>query len=318
MASQVPSTADGGQRRNSTGKATVVRKERRYKGEEVRAALYLIIPSLIGFTVFFFYPALRNVYMSLTDWDMLTDPEFLGVQNYVRLFEDRFFWNSLRVTVMYVIYNIPIQTVIGLGIALLMNQLKNSTAFRGIILLPWFIPNVVVGLFWLMLLNPLVGPVNLTLEALGLDRIQFLMLPQTALPSIAGINIWRHMGYVALLFFAGLQTIPNHLYEAARIDGASAAQSFGKITLPLLRPVMTFVVVTSVIGSFQIFDTVAVTTEGGPMRSTEVMIWFIFEHAFRRFNMGYGAAATMVLFVILVGFTFAYMKITRGSESHLG
>ncbi len=289
-----------------------------YKKDEIEAAVYFIVPSLIGFTLFFLFPAVRGLFMSFTDWDLLTEPEFIGVANYRRLFQDRFFWNSLRVTVMYVLYNIPIQTVIGLAIAVLMNRVKNSTALRGVILLPWFIPNVVVGLLWLMLLNPLVGPINLMLTGLGLDRVQFLMLPQTALPSIAGINIWRHMGYVALLFFAGLQTIPNNLYEASRIDGASPFQAFWRITLPLLRPVMTFVVVTSVIGSFQIFDTVAVTTEGGPMRSTEVMIWFIFDHAFRRFNMGYGAAATVVLFLILVVFTFAYMKITRGGESDLG
>lgn len=291
---------------------------KRYKPDEIEAAIYMIVPSLIGFGLFYFFPALRGLYMSLTDWDLLTDPEFIGLANYRELFGDEYFWNSLRVTALYVIYNIPIQTVIGLGIAILMNQLKNSTAFRGIILLPWFVPNVVVGLLFLMLLNAVVGPVNLAIEGLGLDRVQFLQLPETALPSVAGINIWRHMGYVALLFFAGLQTIPANLYEAARIDGAGPLFAFRKITLPLLRPVMTFVVVTSVIGSFQIFDTVAVTTEGGPMRSTEVMIWFIFEHAFQRFNMGYGAAATVILFLILIVFTYVYMKISRGSESDLG
>ncbi len=294
------------------------KRGRRYRPDELEAAVYFIVPSLIGFLLFYLFPAVRGLFMSLTNWDLLTEPDFIGVANYRRLFEDRFFWNSLRVTVMYVIYNIPIQTVIGLGMAVLLNHVKNSTPLRGIILLPWFIPNVVVGLLWLMLLNPVVGPVNQAIQALGFSRIQFLMLPQTALPSIAGINIWRHMGYVALLFFAGLQTIPDSLYEAARIDGASPFQAFRRITIPLLRPVMTFVVVTSVIGSFQIFDTVAVTTEGGPMRSTEVMIWFIFDQAFRRFNMGYGAAATVVLFVILVAFTFIYMKMTRGSESDLG
>jgi len=296
----------------------IVRRARKYKSEEVRAALYLIIPSLIGFALFYFYPALRNIYMSLTDWDLMTDPEFIGIANYRRLFEDRHFWNSLRVTVMYVLYNIPIQTVIGLAIALLLNQVKKSTSLRALVLLPYFIPNVVVGLLWLMLLNPIIGPVNQVLQGIGLERIQFLRLPTTALPTIAGINIWRHMGFVAILFFAGLQTIPNDLYESAKLDGASAPTILWKITLPLLRPVMTFVVITSVIGSFQIFDTVAVTTEGGPMRLTEVLIWFVYRHAFERFNMGYGAAVTVVLFVVLVGFTFAYIKLTRGTESDLG
>lgn len=303
------------------GSMPVVKSEiriRRYSKDEVRAAFFFVIPSLIGFGLFFFYPALRGLYMSFTNWDLLTDADFIGFENYRRLVNDRFFWNSLRVTVLYVLYNIPIQTVIGLCIAVFMNQMKNSTLIRGMILLPWFIPNVVIGLLWLLLLNPLVGPVNMVIQGLGFDRIQFLQLPSTALPSVAGINIWRHMGYTALLFFAGLQTIPDSIYEASRIDGASPFSSFMRITVPLLRPVMTFVVITSVIGSFQIFDTVAVTTEGGPMRSTEVMIWFIFDHAFQRFNMGYGAAATVALFVILIGFTYVYMKFARGGESDLG
>lgn len=291
---------------------------KRYKADEIEAAIYFVVPSLIGFSLFYFYPALRGLYMSFTDWDLLTDPNFIGIANYRRLFGDPRFWNSLRVTAMYVIYNIPIQTVIGLGIALLMNQMKNSTSFRAIILLPWFIPNVVVGLLWLLLLNSTVGLVNQMLELLSFSRIPFLRTVELALPSIAGINIWRHMGYVALLFFAGLQTIPGNLYEASRIDGANPWQAFWRITLPLLRPVMAFVVITSVIGSFQIFDTVAVTTQGGPVNATEVMIWFIFEHAFQRFNMGYGAAASMVLFLILITFTLSYVKLSRSGESDLG
>lgn len=297
--------------------ATQRRKLRRYRPGEVRAAIYLLIPSFIGFVAFLLFPAVRGLYMSLTDWDLMTDPNFIGLENYRRLIADTYFWNSLQVTVRYVVYNVPLQTLISLSIALLMNHLKRSTALRMIVLLPYFIPNVVIGLLFLVLLHPVIGPVNLLLESIGLSRIQFLRLPGTALPSIVGINIWRHMGYIALLFFAGLQMIPNDLYEAARIDGASAPQSFFKITLPLLRPVVTFVVITAVIGSFQIFDTVAVTTEGGPLRTTEVLIWFIFQHAFQRFDMGYGATATMVLFVILIVFTLLYMKISRGGKSDL-
>ncbi|MFP4511168.1 MAG: carbohydrate ABC transporter permease [Spirochaetaceae bacterium] len=291
---------------------------KRYKADEIEAAIYLVVPSLIGFGLFYFYPALRGLYMSFTDWDLLTDPNFIGVANYRRLFSDPRFWNSLRVTAMYVIYNIPIQTVLGLGIALLMNQMKNSTTFRAVIVLPWFIPNVVVGLLWLLLLNSTIGLVNQILELLSLSRIPFLRTVEFALPSIAGINIWRHMGYVGLVFFAGLQTIPGNLYEAARIDGANAWQAFQRITLPLLRPVIAFIVITTVIGSFQIFDTVAVTTQGGPVNATEVMIWFIFQHAFERFNMGYGSAASMVLFLILIIFTLSYVKLSRSGESDLG
>ena len=141
---------------------------------------------------------------------------------------------------------------------------------RAMIILPWLMPPVVVGLIWLWLLDPNIGIVNVTLKALGLPMIAFLGLPQWAMPSIAMINIWEYVGYTALLIFAGLQSIPGAVYEAASIDGASESQTFWKVTMPLLRPVLVFVVVTSVIGSFQIFDTIAITTKGGPVNATKV------------------------------------------------
>ena len=291
---------------------------RALKNPDTGVAALLIIPSLVGFTVFFVFPAIRGFYLSFTEWDLFGDPQWIGFENYAQLFADSEYWNSLRVTLLYVLYNIPIQTVIGLLIAVACTRLRSSTMVRGFIILPWLLPNVLVGLLFLWLLDPLLGIFNEFIFTLGGDRIPFLVSTQTAIGSIAGINIWRHVGYTSLLFFAGLQTIPKSLYEAAEIDGASSLRSFWSITLPLIRPVMTFVVITSVIGSFQLFDTVAVTTQGGPTNATEVMIWFIYKHAFERFNMGYATAASMMLFVLLLVFTVMYMKYTRSGESDLG
>ncbi|WP_420642427.1 carbohydrate ABC transporter permease [Candidatus Leptofilum sp.] len=284
---------------------------------ETAAAWIFLLPSLIGFIAFYAVPAARAVSISFTDWDLLTDPQNIGLENYSRLIADEDFWQSLRVTFAYVLFNIPIQTMIALVIAVLMDRFTKSIVVRGIMILPWLMPNVVVGLLWLWLLDPSLGIVNVFIEWLGFSSVPFLTGTNYALPSIAGINIWRHMGYTALLIFAGLQAIPGSVYEAAAIDGASELRTFWSITIPLLRPVLVFVLVTSIIGSFQIFDTVAITTEGGPVNATEVLNWFIYEHAFVRFNMGYATTISVVLFLILIVVSVVQMRIMRADESDL-
>ena len=277
-------------------------------------ALLFIFPSLVGFLTFFAVPAVRGLYISFTDWDLLTPSRPVGVANYAALLADPDFWNALKVTVFYVLWNIPIQTVLAVVVALVMNAATKSTALKGVALLPWLMPNVVVAMLWMWILDPSVGLINVGVRALGGPLLPFLSSPGMALPTIAGINIWRYLGYTALLVFAGLQTIPIDVYEAARIDGAEDQQTFWRITLPLLRPVLAFVVVTSVLGSFQIFDTVAVTTKGGPINSTKVFNFMIYQQAFERFQMGYATAVSMVLFLILVGVGLAQMKLLRASE----
>jgi len=159
--------------------------------------------------------------------------------------------------------------------------------------------------------------VNSFLTLIGIGRQPFLGSPGQAIATVAGINIWRHMGYTALLVFAGLQTIPKSLYEAAAIDGASEFRMFWGITLPLLRPVLVFVLVTTIIGSFQVFDTIAITTKGGPAGATRVIMWYIYEFAFGRFNMGYATALSIALFLIVIGITLIQMRLLRAGESDL-
>jgi multiple sugar transport system permease protein len=289
----------------------------RWRRRELVAGLLFILPSLIGFIAFYAVPAIRGVTISFTNWDLLTPAKPVGLQNYVKLLNDPVFWNSLKVTVYYVLLNIPLQTVLALIIAVMMSRLTKSIAIRSIIILPWLMPGVVVGLLWLWLLDPTIGIVNVVLRATGVGTIPFLSLPQYAMPSIAMINIWQYVGYTALLLFAGLQSIPGSVYEAASIDGASEVQMFTRVTIPLLRPVLVFVLVTSVIGSFQIFDTVAITTKGGPVNATTVLNYYIYEQAFSRFNMGYATAISMVLFLILIFISMAQMRLMRSSESDM-
>lgn len=279
-----------------------------------------ILPSLIGFIAFYAVPALRAVSISFTEWNLLTEQTWVGLENYRTLFEDERFWRSMRVTLLYVVLNIPLQTVIAVLMAVMLERIHGvtSAAMRGLMILPWLMPNVVVGLLWLWMLDPSLGIVNVGLEAIGLEGQPFLGSPNQSIASIAGINIWRHAGYNAILIFAGLKTIPKGLYEAASIAGASRARQFFSITIPLLRPVLVFVLVTSVIGSFQIFDTIAVTTSGGPAGSTRVIIYYIWEQVFaRRINMGLATSASVVLFSILILVTIIQMRFLQADQSDL-
>ena len=288
---------------------------KQWTSRETIAAWVFLFPSLIGFIAFYAVPAVRGLMISFTDWDLLTEPTNVGLANYERLLTDREFRNALKVTFQYVLYNIPLQTSIAVVIAVMMDRLTKSTLVRGILLLPWLMPNVIVALLFLWLLDPSLGIVNAAIEGMGFEGFGFFGNLKQAMPTIAGVNIWRHVGYTALLIFAGLQTIPASLYEAAAIDGANEWQSFWGVTVPLLRPVLAFVLVTSVIGSFQIFDTVAVTTEGGPINVTEVLNWLIFERAFERFDMGYATTVSMALFVMLIIVSLIQMRLLRADES---
>jgi multiple sugar transport system permease protein len=259
-----------------TQRAQQVKRTRmlsRIANNERLIACLFILPSLIGFLAFYAVPAVRSVFISFTQWNLLTDPKYVGIGNYQKLIADSRFWQSLGVTVLYVLWNIPIQTVLAMFIAVMMDRIHNSSLLRSVMILPWLVPNVVVALLWLWLLDPSLGLVNVGLQAIGLPRQPFLGSTEQAIAGIAGINIWRYTGYTTIIIFAGSKTIPKTLYEATAIDGANAWVQFWSITLPLLRPVMSFVLVTSVVGSFQLFGTVAVTTAGGPAGATRVIIY---------------------------------------------
>lgn len=292
----------------------------RLANNELLMGYLFILPSLIGFTAFFAVPAARAVLISFNEWNLLTPATYVGFKNYETLFADQRFWNSLGITLSYVLWNIPLQTLLALLMAVFLDRFSAglSALLRGVLVLPWLMPNVVVALLWLWILDPSLGIMNVFLNGFGIPRQPFMGAPDQAIPSIALINIWRHAGYTAILIFAGLKTIPRSLYEAAAIDGAGWWGQFTRVTLPLLRPVLVFVLVTSVIGSFQVFDTIAVTTSGGPAGSTRVIIYYIFEQVFaRRINMGMATAASVVLFAILVTVTIVQMSFLRSSHSDL-
>jgi multiple sugar transport system permease protein len=276
-----------------------------------------VAPATVGFLVFYVWPAIRGFYYSFTDFSVLSPETWVGTENYERLITDKLVWNAFGVTLEYVVLNIGAQTVLALGIAVLMHRFTTSMFVRGTLLLPYLVANVVVALTWFWMLDFQIGIVNQMMEWVGLDRIAFFGESAWAIPTIAFVNVWRHVGYTALLIFAGLQTIPTHLYEAAALDGSGEVRTFFKITVPLLRPVLAMVLVITVTGSFQIFDTVAVTTAGGPINATRVIYYYIYDLAFTRFEFGYASAISVVLFAVLASVAFLQIKLLRAGESDL-
>jgi multiple sugar transport system permease protein len=306
----------------SAGMATAPQMHRRsrfgeWRKRETLAAWLFMLPALLGFIIFFAFPAVRGFYIGLTDSDLLTEPTYIGMENYRELLQDDDFGQSLLTTAYYVLLNIPLQTFLALLIALVLDRFVHGSGWRSLMLLPWLMPNVVVALLFLWILDPGLGIMNELLGAVGLPRQSFLGSPDQAMPTIAGINIWRHVGYNTLLILAGMQRIPKDIYEAGSLDGASELHMFRSLTLPLLRPIILFVLVTSIVGSFQIFDTIAVTTQGGPVDATRVIYWFIYQHAFERYNFGYASAASIILFLILIVISLIQMRVLRANESDL-
>lgn len=292
---------------------------RRRRQDDRRVGWLFLLPVIVGFVVFYAYPTVRGVWYSLTDYSLLNDPSYVGTDNYRHLVDDAQFWNALKVTAYYVVVNIASQTVLALGLAALMHRLTRSVVLRAALLVPWLVPNVTVGLLWAWLLDPDLGFVNHILGGVGIDTTLSFNSPTWAMPLVALVNSWAYTGYTALLLYAGMLQIPQHLYESAAIDGAGEARMFRSITLPLLRPILALVLVVSLIGSFQIFDTVAVAYGGkAPIPETRVIYYYIYQQAFTYFHMGYAAAVAMVLVVLLGLLTALQMRLLRASRSDLG
>ncbi|MEY2891917.1 MAG: hypothetical protein RJA98_1825 [Pseudomonadota bacterium] len=289
----------------------------RTRRAETLTAWLLILPAFIGFLIFYAVPAVRAVEISFTDWNLLREPQYVGWANYAKMIQDGKFWQGMKLSAYYVLLNIPAQTVLGLFLAVAMDRLTRSLFVKSLVLLPYLLSNVLVAMMWLWMLDPMLGLVDHWIMGLGFDRQPFFGGENQALLTVAAVNIWRHMGLVAMLFLAGLQNIPRHLYEAAALEGASESQMFWRITLPLLRPVMVFVLVTSVTGSFQIFDTIAVTTNGGPLDSTRVIVHYIVQNAFSFYKMGYASAMSMTLCAVMLAYTVVQMRIMRANENDL-
>jgi multiple sugar transport system permease protein len=275
---------------------------------EARAGYLLLIPSFIGVGMFLLLPVVIVVVLSLTRYNLISPPEWFGLQNYAYILGWDRFRNSLLVTAAFTAITIPVSIAIGLLLAVAINRrLPGTSWLRVLYVLPWVCAPLALGVVWRWILDPTNGALNALLGR----RIEWLADVDLALPAVAFVQIWSTVGYISLFFLAGLQQIPVSVYEAAELDGAGAARTLWSITLPLLRPTMFFVTVTSIISSFQVFDSIYAMTGGGPRFSTDVIASRIYDEAFVALRLGRAAAMAVVLFVVLVAITLVQQRYFR-------
>lgn len=260
----------------------------------------LLAPSLFGVTMFMLLPMLVVLWLSLHRWDLLGPIEFVGLSNWQSVLTDRSFGMSLAVTLLFTAVVVPTQTMLGLAAAaLLARGLPGSGFFRTLYVLPWICAPLAIAVLWRWILAPTDGVVSTLLDR----QIDWLTDPGLALPVVSAVVVWTNVGYVTLFFLAGILNIPQDIHDAARIDGAGTWQRFRRITLPMLRPTLFFVLVTGIISAAQVFDTVYALTEGGPQGRTDLVAHRIYEEAFGTAAVGRAAVMAVVLFVALVGVT---------------
>lgn len=283
---------------------------------EVRAAFCFLLPNVLGFLVFTIGPLFASLGFSLLEWNLLKPPVFLGVENYVDLMRDKEFGRSLRATFYYLAGSVPLGIVVSLALAVALNQhIKGIRLFRTVYFVPVVSSMVAVALMWRWMYNPTSGVLNFMLNRtfeflrLPITAPDWLQSPVWAMPAIIVMSVWKGMGYNMVLFLAGLQGIPRHLYEAAEIDGASRHKQFWRITLPLLTPTTFFVLIISVIGSFQVFEQAYIMTQGGPVRSTVTTVYYIYENGFQWHRMGYASAVAWALFAMILGVTLVQWRL---------
>lgn len=292
------------------------RAARRLKRREAMAGILFVLPTLVIFAVFKFLPIAGAGAMSLTRYRLNGDVTWLGAENYTRLFSDPHFWESLGVTVSYVLIFVPLIIVVSLAGALLLNKLVRFTGtFRAVLFVPYLSSFVMAGIIWSWIFDR-DGPLNAALGGLGLGPVPFLSGNQLlVLASLALVSVWKGFGYSMLVFLAGLKAQPAEVHEAARIDGASSWQAFRHVTLPLLKPVMFFVLVIETIIGFQVFDTIYVMTGGGPNLASHSLIYFLYDEGFKFLDFGYAAAIGMVLFVIVLVMSLVQRRLVEGKET---
>ncbi|HOW27797.1 MAG TPA: sugar ABC transporter permease [Elusimicrobiota bacterium] len=279
-----------------------------------------ILPCVVLLAVFLFVPLVASFFMSLTDWNIFGMNDwnmirFVGWDNYIRTVKDPLFWKSLGNTLYFAGIGVPITIGVSLVSAVALNQsfVKARTVFRAAFFAPVVTTIVAVAVVWRWLYNPEYGPLNWLIQMAGFPGQNWLSDTRLAMPSLILMAVWKNFGYNMVVFLAGLQTIPETLYEAARMDGANSWQCFRHVTLPGLRPTMLFVVIMTTIGYLQFFAESYVMTKGGPLNSTLSIVLYMYNQGFKFFNLGYASAIAYVLFGIIFAFTIVQLMVKRSS-----
>jgi putative chitobiose transport system permease protein len=272
-----------------------------------------IIPACIVLGTFVLYPALKAIYLSFTNFNMIGEAGFIGFANYVNVWNDPFFWAALKNTLLYMIVVVPVLVFAPIFLAALVNkQIPGIALFRAAIYLPVITSLVISGLIWKWVYEEK-GILNYVLLATGItdSPVAFLTDPANALISVMAVTIWSGLGYYMVIYLAGLQAIPRHLYEVADVEGVSKFRQMMHITIPLLRPSIAVVTVMSSIAAMKVFEEVYVMTQGGPMDSTKTLVYYIYESAFTEFEMGYASAIGVILFLLTLIFSLINLRFLR-------
>lgn len=285
------------------------------KQREALTGWLFVSPALIGFGIFTFGAILYSLYLSFTDYDMFGTPEWVGLENYIKAFtNDEYFYQYFGNTFYFAIVLVPVVLVISLFLAILINKKVSrlTKAYRVALFLPSITSTVAVSMVWLWIFNPDMGILNNFLTAIGFHNPpMWLSDPEWSKPALIIMRVWQMSGYYMLLFLAGLQTIPETLYEAAEVDGASSWQRFTRITVPMLSNTTFVVVILLIIESFNMFESIFVMTEGGPLGSTSTIMYYIYEQGFMSYNMGYASALAWIFFALILVFTLIQFRFRR-------
>ena len=294
-------------------KLKFLQRLRTLRGQQLLAAYLVMLPLVVSYGLFFVYPFMRAIYMSMTDYRLIAkEKPFIGLQNYQELFANPKWWKSVANTAEYTVLAVPAVLVLGLVIALLLNNIGRGRGFyRAIYFAPVITSGVAVAILWRYMMNPQIGLLNAILRGLGLPGSKWNLGATTVIPSIAMVAVWQSVGYHMILFLAGLQGIPPHFYDAAKVDGANRWQCFRHITLPLLQHTLLFEIVTSVIGSFQIFTMAALLGGQVPRAGGSVIVTFIYGWGLTMGYMGFASAGALVLFIVILIFSLVQLRMGR-------
>lgn len=276
------------------------------------AILVFLLPSLLGLLLFQLVPMIASGVISFTDWNMLSDPKFIGADNYVKVFQDEKSYTSILNVFKFLVGYLPLVLIFGVLFALLLNRkVRGIKFYRAAIFIPVITSWIAVSIVWRWFLNGQSGLVNYFLSWFGIQGPVWLQDFFWAMPAIIAVTVWKDVGFVAIILLAGLQEIPDDYYEAAQIDGATSWSRLFKITLPLLTPALFFVLTISLINSFQLFDQVMIMTGGGPAGSTSTIVEQVYKNAFMNNKMGFASAQSWVLFAIIFVITVIQNQLQK-------
>jgi len=285
---------------------------RRKLSREVLWGYVFVGPWILGFLIFTLGPVLASLGLSFMDYELISAPTWRGLRRYAELItQDRLFGVSLYNTIFYTLFSVPLGIIVAFSLALLLNvQLPGMNVYRTVFYLPAVTAGVAVSLLWIWLFNPQFGLINYLLRSLGLPGPGWLVDPVWAKPAFILMSVWG-VGGTVVIFLAGLQGVPRSLYEAAEIDGANTLQRFRHVTIPMMTPVIFFNMIVGIIGSFQVFTSAYVMTQGGPRDATLFYVLYLFKQGFKLLRMGYAAAMAWILFVIIIVLTLIQLRLSR-------